>query len=160
MKIRYIFLIAFINFILQSTWLQIIRPFKIMPNTSLILVVVFCALFDKEGIIMAILCAVFQDLFFSQMLGVHLIIYLVIAGFIISIKEMLFNDNILTPLILIVSSTFLFHCVWLGIMFIFGAIINIEQIINVIFIEMTENAIIGIFVYEFLFGKTHGYGLR
>ncbi len=161
MKIRYVFLIAFINFILQGTWFQIIRPFDVLPNTSLILVVIFCALYDNQiGLIMAVFCGVLQDVFLSAMLGINLMIYLVIGFIIVRFRDFIFSDNMLTPFIFMIISTIIYNALWIGMMLLFGNVINMENAVMKLMIEMVENGIIGIIIYDMVLKKMRGYGLR
>jgi len=161
MKTRYIFLIALINFIFQSTWLQFFRLNGVLPNTSLILVVVFGALYGKkEGLYMALFAGVFQDLFLSKVLGVNLLIYVIVAWIIGSFEESLFKDNFLTPLVLTAVSTLSYHAIWLGIMYIFRSSIDYNLMTRVLILETIINGIISIFLYGNVLKRIYGYGLR
>jgi len=161
MKTRYIFLIALINFIFQSTWLQFFRLNGVLPNTSLILVVVFGALYGKkEGLYMALFAGVFQDLFLSKVLGVNLLIYVIVAWIIGSFEESLFKDNFLTPLVLTAVSTLSYHAIWLGTMYIFRSNIDYNLMTRVLILETILNGILSIFLYGNVLKRTYGYGLR
>lgn len=161
MKIRYIFIIALINFLFQSTWLQFVRIYGVMPNTSLILVVVFAALYNrKEALFMAGFAGVFQDLFLSKVLGIHFMIYMIVAGIIGSFEETFFKDNVLTPFLLMAVSTLCYHGIWLGIMSLLGSRINTEVLGMNLLIETLENAVLGSILYGFVLKKIYGYGLR
>lgn len=161
MKTRYIFLIALLNFIFQSTWLQFFRINGVLPNTSLILVVVFGALFGKrEGLYMALFAGAFQDVFLSKILCINLLIYTVVAWIIGSFEESLFKDNFLTPLVITGVSTLSYHMIWMGIMYIFRSNINGNLIVKVLIMETVLNGIISVFIYGNVLKRLYGYGLR
>ncbi len=161
MKTRYIFLIALINFIFQSTWLQFFRINGVLPNTSLILVVVFGALYGRnEGLYMALFAGVFQDLFLSKVLSINLLIYVILAWIIGSFEESLFKDNFLTPLVITGVSTLAYHIIWLSFMYLFRANIDQNIITNVLVLETILNGIISVFLYGNVLKRVYGYGLR
>lgn len=161
MKTRYVFLIALVNFIFQSTWLQFFRINGVLPNTSLILVVVFGALYGKrEGLYMALFAGVFQDLFLSKILCINLLIYVIVAWIIGSFEESLFKDNFLTPLVITGVSTISYHMIWLGVMYILRSNVDNNIIMKVVVLETILNGVISVFVYGNVLKRLYGYGLR
>ncbi len=161
MKTRYIFLIAIINFILQTTWFQMFRINGVLPNTSLILVVVFGALYGKrEGLYMALFTGIFQDLFLSKVLFINLMIYVIVAWIIGSFEESLFKDNILTPFVITSVSTLSYHLMWLGIMYILSSGVDRSLIPSVLILETFLNGVISILIYGNVLKRLYGYGLR
>lgn len=161
MKTRYIFLIALTNFILQSTWFQMFRIHGVLPNTSLILVVVFGALYGKrEGLYMALFAGAFQDLFLSKVIFINLMIYVIVAWIIGSFEESLFKDNILTPFVITSVSTLSYHLIWLGVMYLFGSNVDSNLVANVLVLETILNGVISILIYGNVLKRLYGYGLR
>ena len=76
MKVRTVMLIAFANFILSSTLLQLLRINDALPNFCIILsIVMACLSTPKNAYIFAVVSGVFQDLFLGRMLSVNLLIY-------------------------------------------------------------------------------------
>jgi len=133
----------------------------VLPNTSLILVVVFGALYGKrEGLYMAAFAGLFQDMFLSKILCINLLIYVIVAWIIGSFEESLFKDNFLTPLVITGVSTLSYHLVWMGIMYIFRSNVDQTLILKVLILETVLNGIISVFLYGNVLKRLYGYGLR
>lgn len=161
MKTRYIFLIALINFIFQSTWLQYFRINGVLPNTSLILVVVFGALYGRrEGLYMALFAGAFQDMFLSKVLCVNLMIYVIVAWIIGTFEASLFKDNFITPLFITGVSTVSYNLIWLAVMYLFRSSVDSNLVIKIFLGETALNSIISVFVYGIMLKRIYGYGLR
>ncbi len=155
-------LLIFGNFILQSTILQHFSIASVMPNTALILVVIVSMLEGKKkGITAGGLAGLLQDLFFSRALGVNIMIYITIAYLIGTLENKIFKDNIFAPLLLIISSTFLYHLLNYIIMFFLISEVDFIFIIKRIFIiEVLYNVAIGIFIYNKMYSYLYSYKLR
>lgn len=160
MKVRTIFLIAFINFILSSTLLQLFRINDALPNFCIILsIVMACLSTPKNAYIFAILSGVFQDLFLGRMLSVNLIIYVFIVVITLYLIEIMFKGNFMTPLFLMVLGTLIYHVSFYLLMFFFQSTIPLSLMFSKIVTEILYNSLLGYLIYAITFKKVHGYKL-
>lgn len=161
MKTRTILLLSFIIFILHSTLFQFLRIYGIMPNISLIFIVVFSAIYpEKEGLIIAGFLGLFQDVFLSITLGINLLIYIPIAYVIHTMEVSLFKDNFLTPVVFMAVSTLFYYLAYFSFMYFLDANIVFEKFMIVGLKEMLYNVVIGVFIYSKFLMREYGFSLR
>lgn len=162
MKIRYIVLIAIANFIVQTTLAPYMRIYGIAPNTALILVVVISMLGGLgRGLTFAVVAGVLQDLFFSKALGVHTLIYCLLALGVGLIENKLFKDNRLTPTVLIVGSTLLFYLITYSMLYFADEVNSFSFVLTHLFpLEALYNTGVCLLFYRRLFSRVYGYGLN
>ena len=156
MKNYKIFFIMLINILLQGTLLQQFRIHGIMPNTNLILIVIFSILLGrKEGIIAAVIGGFFQDLLFGRAMGINILIYLIIAYLVSSIERKVFKENVITPLILFILSTLSYHLLYFIIFYFFRYQFSfIDVVTNIVGVEMIYNIIVGLLMYKIALNRT------
>lgn len=161
MKYRYLLLISLMIFLVQTTFMQFLRIGGVIPNLSLIFVVSFAAIHSKrEALGLAVFLGAFQDLFASKVLSINLMIYVAIVFIIGSSEEHIFEDNILTPLVLMIVSTLFYHLVYSIAMFFLGNPIFASTIIEMVLKETVYNVVTGMVIYTMLFKNVYGYNLR
>lgn len=161
MKKRVVFLFALSIFVIHSTLLQFLRIGGVIPNLSLIFIVVFSTIYtDKEGIFLAIMLGIFQDLFLMKAFGVNIIIYVLIAYVVSSLEESLFKDNFITPIAFISASTLSYYVLEFILMYFLGDSIMIPKFVEACFKECIYNCVLGIFIYSTFLKKVHGVSLR
>lgn len=161
MKTRYLFILSFIIFILHSTIFQFLRIYGVMPNISLIFIVVFSAIFpDKEGLILALFLGLFQDVFLSITLGINILIYVPIAYVIHTLEVSLFKDNFLTPIAFLFISTLFYYLAYFSFMYFLDSNIVFEKFMVIAVKEAIYNIVIGLFVYSKFLMREHGFSLR
>lgn len=160
MKYRYIILIAFANFILSSTLLQLFRINDALPNFCIILSIVLASLStDRNAYMFAGVSGLLQDFFLGRMLGVNLLLYVLIVYFTLYLIEIMFKGNFLTPIFLILFGTVFYHFSFYLIMFFVQSTIPISMMIVKIITEIVYNIFIGYWIYAFVFKQVHGYKL-
>lgn len=160
MKYRTIILIAFVNFILSSTLLQLFRINDALPNFCIILSIVIAALSnDKNAYIFAAFSGVFQDFFLGRMLGVNFLLYVLIVMMTLYLIEIMFKGNFLTPLFLIAFGTLFYHFSFYIIMFFVQSTIPLSMMLTKIITEVFYNMFLGYWIYAFVFKRVHGYKL-
>ena len=94
------------GFLFQTTILQEIRIFGILPNLALILIVVFSIRFDLSLCISAAITGgILQDFFFSPAFGIYTLIYLVIAIAVSEISDIFFEESGAAPILMMLFST-------------------------------------------------------
>ncbi|SKC64479.1 rod shape-determining protein MreD [Maledivibacter halophilus] len=153
------FVIIIINFILQSTVFQHFRIGGILPNTALIIVVSISILSGrKKGVTAGIIAGILQDIFFSKAIGINILIYSFLGYLIGGLESRLFKDNYITPLILMILSTFFYHGIYFVLMhFLRHRVDYISILRTVIFTESIYNSIVGILIYRIFFNRVYGY---
>lgn len=151
-----VLLIIIINFIVQSTLLQHFRIFGILPNTALIMVVVFSILWGKnKGAVIGFFTGILQDILLGKMLGVNALIYMLIGYNMGVFERMIFKDNYITPLFFTMISTFLYYIMYYVIMYMAHIKIEFVYLIkNIIPMEVIYNSILSIFIYRILYNIT------
>lgn len=162
MKIRYIVLIALANFILQTVLAPYLRIFGVAPNTALILTVVIAMLGGTErGLAFGLTAGVLQDLFFSKALGIHTLIYGLLALGVGLMESRLFKDNRLTPAVLTIGATLAFYMISYFVFYLADDVAGILYMLTRQFpVEAVYNTFVCLLFYRRLFSKVYGYGLR
>ena len=161
MKWIYVVLLSLINFILQSTLLEALRINGVAVNTSLILVVFMALVFgNRNAITAAIICGILQDIFYGWAIGVNVFIYISLAILIDMIDESVFKDKSMTPFVLLIGTTFLYHLMYTGFMFILRVPIDFQIVLVRLVIETVMNTVLGLLIYRNLIRKLIGYELR
>ncbi len=123
MKYRYAFLAFLIAFILQSTILHNIALFGVAPNLILVLVIVSAFLFDEQhGILFGILFGLFQDLLFSDLIGISAVGYFIVALGVTEAKRFLYRDNVLSVIFIATAGTISYNVVYWAISRLFGGV--------------------------------------
>ncbi|MFA5525133.1 MAG: rod shape-determining protein MreD [Tissierellales bacterium] len=150
MRYFIIAIIVLVNFILQSTILQYISIFGVIPNTSLILIVCISILAGKKtGSILGLILGFLQDMFFYDVIGIHALIYFIIGYTIGLTDKKVFKENLFLPFIFTALSTISFHLIYY--IFMYFQSISIDLIVffrNIVIIEMVYNSILSIFFYK------------
>ena len=150
MNILTIFLIIIINFILQSTVLSYFSIFGVLPNTSLIIIVVIALLKGrKAGSIVGLIMGLLQDIIFSPVIGVNAFIYFFIGYFIGMAESKLSKDNALIPFVITIGSTIGYHLFYYLFMFFLGHNLNFSVFFKkVVIFETAYNSLLSILFYK------------
>ncbi|TCO79984.1 rod shape-determining protein MreD [Marinisporobacter balticus] len=152
--------IIILNFLMQSTLLQHFRILEILPNTSLIIVIVFAILSGKKrGAAIGFFTGMVQDILLGNMLGANTLIYMIIGYNIGIFEKNIYKDNYLTPVFFTIIATIIYHLMYYVIMYMTHNTINIFLLFRkIIFLEVIYNAIVSIFVYRAIFNiSKHSY---
>lgn len=125
------FIIILINFLCQTT---ILREFTVLgnsPNTALVIVVCFALIKNRKiTYISAIAIGLLQDMFYGRAIGIHILIYLVIAYLVNRYKENLPFDTKIIAIIYIFIATLIYHFMYYFIVFFQGININFIRLLN------------------------------
>jgi rod shape-determining protein MreD len=143
-------LVIVINFILQSTIFSYIRIFGVLPNTSLIIIVVIALLKGKKtGSIVGLIIGLLQDIIFSPVIGVNGFIYFFIGYFVGLAENKLSKDNMLIPFIMVAGSTVVYHLFYYLFMFFLAHNIFFSDFFKkVVFLEIIYNSLLSILFYK------------
>ncbi len=148
-----IFVIMAINLVIQATILQHFRIFDVLPNTSLILIVVFSVLLGKNnGAIIGLITGLVQDIILGSPIGINAFIYLIIGVVIGRLESNIFKDNNLTPVFFTIMATIVYHLLFIGIMYVSNSGFNFLLVMkNILIIEVIYNSILSIFIYKLIY---------
>ncbi len=104
------FFIFLLNFIIQTTILREFQIMGVIPNTTLVLVVLFSLLFkNKDGIIYGVIFGLVHDVYYGPIIGLSSLLYFVIGYIISEIKKSVYKDTVFSSLVLTVASAAFFH---------------------------------------------------
>lgn len=162
MKFTAIFIIMTCNLILQSTLLQYFKIFNIIPNTTLVLVVVFSILCGKyRGAGIGLVAGLAQDILFGEMVGTNALIYMLIGLIIGSLESSIFKENSFTPVFFSTLSTFAYHILFYFIMTITDNQIPFLLILRkIVLIEVIYNAVFSVAIYRIIYNLNKHQNLR
>ncbi len=150
--LNYVFttLILIINFIFQTTVLQHFSIMGIVPNTSLIILVIYGLLKGKyNGAFVGLVLGLLQDILFSKVIGVNALIYFLIGYVVGLLDDKVFKENLVLPFLTILASTFVYHVLYYLFMVFLSKDVNIIIIMKDVLIgEMIYNSILSIFIYK------------
>jgi len=162
MKKRYLLLIAILVFIIQTTVIQQFRIFGVIPNSMLVLIVIFTFSFKKkEGIQIALFLGLLQDVIISKFVGINTIIYVLIAVLLYEFKEIFSNDQRLNIVIATVAATFFYHVLFGSISFLLADYTKtLSYVIEIMTKEIIYNLVIAYITYGFIFKMVRGYDTK
>ncbi|MDN5352533.1 MAG: rod shape-determining protein MreD [Clostridiales bacterium] len=160
MKLRYVVLLALINFILSSTLFQIFRINDTLPNLVIVFSVVLLALTsERDAYVFAAISGALQDVFLGRMLSINLILYIAVVYLASRLIVVLFKGNYITPVFLIAGCTLFYHATFYLIVFFFQATVPLSLIYHKILTEIIYNSVLGMLIYSRIFKWVYGYKL-
>lgn len=162
MKDRYLLLITLVLVLLQTSLVQLLRIGGIAPNLILIGLVIAIVLFGRMvGLRTALYAGVLTDLLIGKGLGVYLLIYLTIASIIALLEEKIFKDNYITPVVLILATTAIFHLEYFVIDYFATGDYNLLRFLfSIVIPEALYNLVLGVPAYTMAFRVFMGYQMR
>jgi rod shape-determining protein MreD len=142
-RILLIFLIAFVNFLLQTTWLQHIAIYNVRPDTATVLIVsVAITAGDYEGALVGFFCGLLQDIFYGQYLGFGALTGLLIGYFCGRPFKSFYRDNFFLPLLLVSASVFLSQFVYYMANFLLVGRTNVGFYMQMVILPVTAYSIL------------------
>lgn len=162
MKDRYLIVITLVLVLFQTTVTQLFRIGGVSPNILLIWLIIAIVLFGRmAGIKTALYAGILSDVLIGKGLGVYLLIYLSIASIIALLEEKIFKDNYITPVVLILATTVLFHCEYFLIDYFATGDFNLLRFAFAIVVpEALYNLVLGVPAYTLAFRVFMGYQMR
>lgn len=153
MKYWHSFLLFLGAFLLQSTVLNHLSFFGVTPNLVLSLVIVLTFLYDGyHGVVGGIFFGLMQDLCFGEILGIASFGYFIIGLSILYVKNLLYQDNVLSMLFITISSTLSFNLIYWAVFFIFKGHYHFLFMAKTLPISIIYNSIFTI-SYYLIIGK-------
>jgi len=149
-----IIIIMIINFIFQGTILPYFEIFGVVPNTALIIVVIFALAKGKYyGGFYGLIFGLIQDIMYSPVIGINAFI-LFFTGFCIGYVEDTFaRDNIISPIFFTSVATVCYNILYSLFLYFLSRNINFTTAVRSVFsFEIVYNSIVSIAIYK-LFQK-------
>ncbi|NLW22434.1 MAG: rod shape-determining protein MreD [Tissierellia bacterium] len=155
MSVFAIGLIIVVNFIFQSTILPYFNIFDVVPNTSLILIVIISLLKGKKtGSLIGLIIGLLQDIIFSPVIGINGFIYFFVGYLIGMIENKLSKDNVLIPFIMTMGATVGYHLLYYVFMYFLAYNISFYSFFRkVVVIEMICNSLLSLVIYKWFSRK-------
>ena len=135
---------------LQGTIIPALFKSSIGPDLVLTLTLVITLIKGRQsGIICAVLLGLYQDLLIGQYIGINIAILVGLVIFVDYVGQFLFKNSVLTPLIVVASSSIMRDIVFLVIIYALGFKMPFSLlIVRKVLIMSVLNAIIGAFIYR------------
>lgn len=151
-KICMIFLIL-ITFLLQTTVFQSLSLAHIAPNLLLILTVSFGFMRGKkDGLIIGFICGLCIDLFYSDYVGVHAFIYMIIGYLNGMLYKVYYDEDIKVPMVLIAVSDLIYGLyMFVSAVLMHGNYQISSYLVHVMFPEMLYTIVAAIVFYRLLY---------
>ncbi|MDD2493829.1 MAG: rod shape-determining protein MreD [Tissierellia bacterium] len=151
-KIFAMIAIILINFIFQTSLYQFVSIFGVIPNISLILLVIFSMI--TNGIVggsLGLLTGLLYDMMLQEIFGIYTLIYFVIGALIGSFSEELNRENYMLYGTATLLSTIFMHLSFFIILFFLKYRIDYSYyILGKIVLEIVLNTILTFFVLKFI----------
>lgn len=151
------FCVFFINFILQTTVFRFFEIMNVIPNTTLVLVIIVSFLCkERYGIVYGIIFGLLQDIFFGEIVGVAAFIYFTIGIVVNDVKGYIYKDTILSSVLITAVSVTYYHLAYWLLMRLFDMNIGFMYILrNVFVIEIFYDILVSIIIYKILFNQLY-----
>lgn len=148
--------IILFNILIQTTVLELVSIFGVIPNTSLLLVIAFAMnLNPKEIILYTLMTGILLDVLSGGIVGMNTFGFLVIAYFIFFIREELVKRSYLTSFIMSTLSIIAYNFITLFFVYLLGFAIRLRFFFSyATFIEIMYNGAIGMIIY-FMFTQLY-----
>lgn len=151
-KINIMVIIVVINFIFQTSLYNYLDIFGIIPNISLIFVVIFAM--TTNGILggaIGILTGFLYDVMMYDVFGVYTLIYFIIGAVIGSFSEVVNRENYMLYSLATLLSTLFFHALlYILLFFLKYNVGNVSYIIKNTLLQTIFNTLISIIVLKFV----------
>ena len=144
--------IIIVCFLLESTVFQSISFASITPNLLIIVTSSFGFMRGKkEGMVVGFVCGLLYDIMFHDLIGFYALIYTLIGFANGLFKKIFFDDDIKLPLILILSSDFIYGNIVCIFMFIMRSQFHYFYYLkNVILPELIYTALVTLVLYQII----------
>lgn len=151
------FLVIIIAYLLQTTVFQHLQLANVVPHLLLVVVVSYAYLRGRtSGLCIGFLCGLILDMHGGTVVGLYAFILMSI-GFVVGFcQKFYFTNNLLLPVILIVSSDFVYGMYYYVTEFLMRGRLHIGfYFLHVILPEMIYTGIVGILVYRLIASLEH-----
>lgn len=151
-KICIMITIIIINFIFQTSLYSFVSLFGVVPNISLILLVIFSIM--TNGIIggfLGLLTGFLYDIMLQEVFGIYTLIYFVIGALIGSFSEELNRENyVLYGTTTFLASIFMHLSMFVILFFLRYRVDSTYSILGIIIFEVILNTVLSFFVLKLI----------
>lgn len=153
MKLRYMYLIFALAFLIQSTLLNQLSLFGVTPNLILCLVMLLSFWFGGYGVMGAgIVFGLLQDLCFGDLIGIAAIGYFLISLGIMLTKHLLYRDNVLSIFFMTLVSTASYELIYWLLRTVMDGTAHILYMLSILPLLIIYNCVVTIGAY-YIFGR-------
>ena len=152
MSMYMVMLTAILNLFLESTLLDRVEIFGVVPNFSLILLVTIALSRGKmTGGFVGLVVGLLEDIIFSPIIGVKAFIYFFI-GYTVGMSEnKLSRDNLLIPVLMTCAATVFYNTAFLILMYFLSGVSHFDSSLGrTLILETLYNAILIVPTYKIL----------
>lgn len=151
------FLIIFICFLIQSTILKTFELGSIRPNLLLIVVTSFGFIRGKKtGIWVGVICGLFADVFWGNLLGFYTLIYVIIGYINGSFRRLFYDEDIKLPLALVGMSEIIYGLiVYLCMFMLQGEFDFAYYLFHIILPELVYTVLVTLVLYQIILYFNH-----
>mgnify|MGYP001017165422 CR=1 FL=1 len=153
MRILFVTILTFLNFILESTVFQYIKILGIKPDFIIMLITSYAIMWGSGyGGYIGLLSGLLIDLSYSKAFGVNALSYMVTGYIIGQSQENVFKDSFIPPIILNIAGVFIYQNLFYMITYFSKTDISyVHGLINIVIPQSIYNGIFGIVVYRFIY---------
>lgn len=146
------FLTILICFLIQSTILANIELGTVRPNLLLIVVTAFGFIRGKKtGIWVGVICGLFADVFWGNLLGFYTLIYVIIGYINGSFRRLFYDEDIKLPLALVGMSELIYGIMVYFCMFMLqGEFDFIYYLFHIILPELVYTVLVTLVLYQII----------
>ncbi len=140
-----------IGFVLQTSLMGFFNFFNVIPNISLILLVIFAMLTDGiRGGILGLLTGILYDAMIYDIFGLYTLIYFLTGAVIGAISDEMLRENHFVYSLAAGLSTIMMHLLLYFILFFLRFRVHfVQSLLPLILIETALNAVFVVFVLRF-----------
>lgn len=141
-----------LSFIIQTSFFKFFNIFDIVPNLSLILVVIFSLMTDGiTGGLLGLITGLMYDTMIYDVFGVYTLIYFFIGALIGTYSDEMLRENYVAYTAVTALSTAAMHFLLYVILFFLRYRVgNADSILIKILIEIVFNTVLSIFVFKII----------
>lgn len=151
------FLIIFICFLIQSTILKVFELGSIRPNLLLVVVTSFGFIRGKKtGMWVGLICGLFADVFWGNLLGFYALIYVIIGYINGSFRRLFYDEDIKLPLALVGMSEMIYGLIVYLCMFMLQGEFNFSYyLFHIILPELVYTVLVTLVLYQIILYFNH-----
>lgn len=144
--------IIIVSFVIQTSLFNFINIFGVVPNLSLIVVVIFSLMTNGVvGGILGIITGVMYDAMLYHVFGIYTLIYFLIGSIIGTYSDDMLRENYIAYTAVTIISTVVMHfLLYLILFFLRYRVGNAGSMVSGIFIEIVFNTVLVIFVLKLI----------
>ena len=145
-------LFVFLSFVFQTTILQYISIFGVVPNICLVIIICLSLLKgSNKGAAVGIAIGFLYDIMFSSVLGVTALIYFFIGYFSGMFNKKVFTSTTLTPFVFTAIATVVFNLYQIMCFYLSNSKFDYFELFGeIVLVEIIYNSIVSIFIFKLI----------